>query len=274
MAQEGRRVAYDKLWGGLLLLGCLMPYRLDGESQAWQLFARGTPTVKAWLALSTLAGLGGVILGFSGWRKRRRHLVNFLLGVAALVLPLFLPAIWQTFPHANPRELPLGDPGSVGWVLLVSQLALYAGSGIRIVRPAQIAGQALGALGALLLAVFACLPMEGSESSFAWSRFQLALEPAAHWRQLVPFALGAAAAVMGMINLLRSRAEVWLARLTRLLLVGALVFWLGVPFLEKGGDLKSHLPYAWGGIHLLGPLFLALDGAVAFLAISITRSNE
>ena len=276
MAAEGRRVAYDKVWGGLLLLTCVMPYRLDGESSPWQLFARGEPLVKLWLLAGTAAGLFAVIVGFAGWRRRRRHLINFLLGVWTLTLPMLAPAIWRRFPYANPAELPLGALGSVGWVMLVALVAVYAGSGIRIVRPSLVVGQTVGGLGALVLAVFAFLPMEGSEQSFAYARLSLVPQAAAEWRKLASFFLFFLASAGGIANLVRSKNEVWLARLTRIFLVAGVIFWLAMPFLEEGGgaDLHRHLPRAWGGIRLLAPLFLCLDGAVAFLAISITRSND
>jgi hypothetical protein len=158
--------------------------------------------------------------------------------------------------------------------MLLSLLAIYAGSGMRIVRPSQVPGQAVGALGALLLGVFAFLPAEGKETSFALERFLALKEWGTRWRELLPFALLAAAAAVGVLNLLRSRAEVALAKLTRVLVVAGLLAWLALPFLSEGTDLKSHLPQAWGALHLLAPLFLALDGAIACVAVTITRSSE
>jgi hypothetical protein len=132
----------------------------------------------------------------------------------------------------------------------------------------------VGALGALLLGIFAFLPSEGSETSFALARIQRLGEWNARWRELLPFTLLAGAAIVGTLNLVRSRAEVFLAKLTRMLLVAGLLSWLALPFLSEGSDLKAHLPQAWGALHLLAPLFLALDGAIAFIAMSITRSSE
>jgi len=171
-----------------------------------------------------------------------------------------------------------GDLGSVGWVMLLALISIYAGSGIRIVRPTQIAGQALGALGAMMLAVFAFLPMEGQEQSFAYMRIERMPQFATEWRELVPFCLLGLAASCGTFNLLRTRAEVELAKITRLLIVAGLLFWVTLPFFEsgqaEGGTLERHLPNAWGGLRVIAPLFLALDGCIAFLAISITRSND
>ena len=276
MPAPSSRVSYDKFWGPLLLLCAVVPARLDGESYPWQLVERpGLPLpVKAWLMALPVAGIVAVVVGLSGARGRGRHFANFLAGTLCLALPAALPAIWSAFPEAGPNRLPLGDIGSVGWVMLLALLAIYAGSGMRIVRPAQVPGQAVGALGALLLGVFAFLPSEGSETSFALTRIHRLKEWNLHWRELLPFVLLGSAAILGTLNLIRSRAEVVLAKLTRVLLVTGLLAWLALPFLAEGGDLKAHLPQAWGALHLLAPLFLALDGAIACVAVTITRSSE
>ncbi|MHC4135565.1 MAG: hypothetical protein ACYTDU_01155 [Planctomycetota bacterium] len=273
-----RRISYDRFWGGVLLVSCALPYRLDGESYSWHLFRDGSPAVKAWLIAASIAGLFGVVAGVARWRGRPRHLANLILGGVTLGLPAFAPSIWDTFPETNPAVLPLGELGSVGWVMLAALVAIYAGSGIRIVRPPQIAGQALGALGALLLAVFAFLPMEGDERSLALIHLKLAPAFSDHWRHLVPFCLLALGGLFGTLNLLRSRAEVVLARLTRLLVVAGMLFWVVLPFIDAvratPDQLALHMPAAWGGLHVIAPLFLTLDGCVAFLAITITRSGE
>lgn len=273
-----RRISYDRFWGGILLIACALPYRLDGESYPWHVFRDGSPAVRAWLIGGFCAGLFGVVAGIARWRGRPRHLVNFILGGAMLGMPAFASSIWDTFPETNPAVLPLGELGSAGWVMLAALVAIYAGSGIRIVRPAQIAGQALGALGAFLLAVFAFLPMEGDERSLAFIQLRLAPEFPDHWRQLVPFALLTLGGFLGTLNLLRTRAEVVLARLTRLLVVAGMLFWVVLPFIdavrEAPRQLEHHMPAAWGGLHVIAPLFLMLDGCVAFLAITITRSGD
>jgi hypothetical protein len=276
MADKADRVAYDRFWGGMLLLCAAVPARLDGESYPWQLVLRpGLPvTVKAWLAALPLAGIVSLVAGVSGARGRGRHFANFLAGALCLALPIALPPIWTAFPEASPARLPLGDIGSVGWVMLLSLLAIYAGSGMRIVRPSQAPGQVVGALGALLLGVFAFLPAEGSETSFALARICKLREWNARWRELLPFVLFGSAAIVGTVNLVRTRAEVPLAKLTRALLATGLLAWLALPFLSDGGALAAHLPQAWGALHLLAPLFLALDGAIACVAVTITRSSE
>jgi hypothetical protein len=84
--------------------------------------------------------------------------------------------------------------------------------------------------------------------------------------------LAAAATALALVNLLRSRAEVALAKATRLFLAAALFSVLALPLL--GADTAHHHAAAWGGLRLLAPLFLALDGAVAYLAATITRGDE
>jgi len=276
MAADDRRISYDKFWGPLLVLCGALPLRLDGQSYPWNLLFRPdlSAAVKVWLAVFPLAGLVAIAFGLSGTRGRGRHLANFAAGTACLVLPLALPAIWQAFPEASPRSLPLGGVGSMGWVMLLALLAIYAGSGMRIVRPSQVPGQTVGALGAILLGIFAFLPAEGSDTSFALSRILWLPEWRTRWEDLLPFLLLGTAAVVGTLNLLRSRAEVFLAKLTRTLLVAGVLSWLATPFLADGGDLASHMPKAWGALHLLVPLFLALDGAIACVAVTITRSSE
>lgn len=276
MAEKTNRVSYDRVWGPILLLSAAVPLRLDGESYPWQLVRRPELSLpaKAWLVALPLAGLVGIALGVSGGRGRARHFANFLAGALCLALPLAVPSIWRSFPEASPEGLPLGDVGSVGWVMMLSLLAIYAGSGMRVVRPSQVPGQAVGALGALLLGILAFLPAEGSDTSFALARIQRLKEWSTQWRELLPFVLFVGAALLGTLNLVRTRAEVLLAKLTRTLLVAGLFAWLALPFLSEGSDLKAHLPKAWGALHLLAPLFLALDGAIAFIAVSITRSSE
>jgi hypothetical protein len=57
-----------------------------------------------------------------------------------------------------------------------------------------------------------------------------------------------------------------------------MLFWVVLPFVDavqaSPGQLAHHMPAAWGGLHVIAPLFLMLDGCVAFLAITITRSGE
>lgn len=274
-ARRARRVQYDLFWGLVLAATCVMPARLADRSYLWHLLWDTAGWIRVWLLVGVAAPVFALIAGITGWRGRGRHLVNFLMGIVLLAMPMAAPQIWREFPLANPATLPLGGLGTVGWVVLVALTAIYAGSGIRVVRPSQITGQALGALGALLLLMFTFLPMTDSDTSYGVSRIKLFSEFRTLWRELTPFLLVSAAALCGICNLVRSRSEVFLAKLTRLLMVSGLLFWLALPFVEKGGaSLKSHVPVAWGALKSIAPLFLSLDGCVAFVAISITRSEE
>lgn len=275
--RAGRRVSYDKVWGALLLVTCAMPAAAGDGRFLWQRDYSAASAVEiAWLAAGSLAGLLGLVMGVLGLRGRGRHLGNFFLGTLTLALPLFDPGIWVRYPWTNPARLPLGGLGSVGWVMLCGLAAVYAGSGMRVTRPSQFTGQALGALGAFLIAAFALMPVDGGGVPVAVARVRLAFEPGAAWRATVPFCLVALAVALGLVNLLRTRAEVPLAKASRLFLAGALLFWVALPFAEfgSGGDLAHHLPVAWGALRFFGPLFLALDGCVAFAAISFTRAND
>jgi hypothetical protein len=272
---RARRISYDRFWGLLLLVAGFLPARLDGRSYLWHLVADTGGWARLWIVLTPVAGAFAVTAGFAGWRGRWRHFTNFAFGVALVALPVFFPRIWQDFPNANPAALPLGGLGTVGWVVLVAMTAIYAGSGVRVARPSQIVGPALGGLGALMLGIFAFLPMEDETTSFGWTLILAMRDFESNWRELTPYLFGAAAALFGTINLVRSRAEVFLAKVTRFLMVSGLLFWIALPFIESGGaSLKSHLPVAWGGLHAVAPLFLSLDACVAFVAISITRSED
>ena len=272
----GRRVAYDRMWGALLLLSCLIPAQFTDERALVQRFyVPGNLPLSTWVLLGTGTGLVAVIMGFFGFRGRWRHGTNILLGCLVLAMPLFWPSIWDSFPPASPAQLPLASLGSVGWVMLLALGAIYVGSGIRVARPTQFFGMALGTVGALVVAIFACLPRTVGGSGYASERVLQFREFGAHWRTLVPPVLVAAAVICAIANMVTNRFEVGLARGARLLLVGALLFVILVPFVATNRDeLAWHAPAAWGAVRFFGPLFLAIDGAIAFTAISITRTQE
>ena len=271
------RASYDRWWGLLLLLTCAVaPY---GDSAiGWLrdlLRGEGDPAVVAWLWLGSLAGLVAFVLGLSRWQARWRHFINLVLGLLTLAVPLAAPVIWDRYPYASPASLPLSDLQTIGWVMLVGMAALYVGTGVRIVRPSQPLGQVLGAIGAFLLLVFVCLPAKGpNNSAYVIERIQAARESTRPWNELLPFLLFSAAVLFGIANLVRTRYEVVLAKLTRVFLLGALLFWIALPFADTQAALARHLPVAWGTLRLLGPLFLAVDGAIAFIAISVTRDSS
>ncbi len=275
MDKSGKRVTYDRFWGLCLLVGCVVPANVSRDSRLWHLLGEESLwSVRGWLLLSLCGGLFGIVAGVMGWRARWRHFINFALGALMLGLPLVIPEIWRRFPEANPASLPIGDAAEIGWVMLVALVAIYTGSGIRVVRPSHIAGPTLGALGALLLSVFAFLPPADGGTAFGVQRAQELLEIRERWRELLPFVLVMVGTIFAIFNLVRSSWEVWFARLTRVLLVAAIGVWLALPFLEGGGALRQHVPQAWGALHFIAPLFLSLDGAVAFTAIAITRSSD
>ena len=94
-------------------------------------------------------------------------------------------------------------------------------------------------------------------------------------RLIIPmvFVLIGAAVVFGVCNFVRTPLEVVFAKLTRAALIGGLLFWIALPFIESNAPLEAHLPVAWGSLRFLGPLFLAVDGTIAFMAISFSRGE-
>jgi len=274
--QAGRRVAYDRTWGILLLASCLIPAQLTAEGALEQRFwIPGDPHVSAWLLVGTLAGAIALILGLSGFRGRWRHFTNIAFGCTALAIPLFVPHVWESFPLANPAHLPIADVGRIGWVMLLALGAMYIGSGIRVTRPTQFTGLALGTAGALVMTLFACIPASVGGSGYASEKVLLFRDFGDNWGELLPTALVAASIVCAVFNMVRNKFEVRLAKISRILLVSALVVVILLPFLKRDdGQLSVHAPAAFGAVRFFGPLFLAIDGAIAFTAISITRGQE
>jgi hypothetical protein len=281
----GQRISYDRFWGALLLLSCILPYYVEGSGAqegrphfVWDAFLKrdagglgGHDLV--WLALGSAAGLLAFASGLFGARGRGRHLLSFALGATVVGYAALRPSVLSAFPECNPARHPLPEFGRLGWVPLVSMLALYAGSGIRIARPAQIPGQALAGLAAFLILVFFFIPMKGARHSYGAERLGELSNFAANARALAPFLLVLGAAVLSVLNLLRTAIEVPLARGTRFLLVAAfLVPWFPSP----GPEFRMlHLfPVFWGAVRAAAPAFLALDACCAYLAISLTRSSE
>lgn len=267
------RASYDRWWGLLLLFTCVLTPQAGGET-GWLydlVAAERSGVAILWLLLGSLGGAVAFVFGLSRWASRWRHFVNLSLGVVTSAIPLFFPIIWKRYPYADPGRLPLSDVQTIGWVMVVGLGALYAGSGVRIVRPSQPLGQVMAGMGGFLLFVFAFLPAENAPHSYGMQRLLLFADPKANWREIAAFLLFGLAVAGGVINLLRSRFEVVLAKITRICLVTGLMLWIALPFLGRGSELVQHLPVAWGTLRLLGPLFLAIDGSVAFIAISVTR---
>jgi len=274
--KAGRRVAYDRMWGALLLLSCLIPAQLTSEGALVQRFyVPGDVALSAWVLIGTGAGLIALILGVGGFRGRWRHGTNIFFGCALLAMPLAWPSIWHSFPHASPGQLPLGSLGRVGWVMLLALGAIYIGAGIRVARPTHFVGLSLSTVGALIMAIFACLPRAVGGSGYASERILAFREFGTQWRTLLPLVVVAAAVACSIGNMVRNDYEVTLARLTRLSLVGGLLLVILLPFLAGSrDDLAWHAPAAWGAVRFFGPFFLAIDGAIAFTAISITRTQD
>jgi len=269
----GRRVAYDRVWGSLLFLsGFVAPPGVASEPFAERFLVRGDAVLTTWLVAGTLAGLIAAILGQAGLRGRGRHGLNIAFGLALLAMPLFFPVVWNRFPSAGPDPIPLVAFGRAGTVMLLALGSIYIGAGIRVARPTHFAGLSLGTVGALVVAMFACLPEAVGGSGYASGRIFEFRGIAENWRDLLPVVLVAGAVACSIANMVRNRLEVALARATRLLLVAALMLLILLP--TAGGEWYDHLPAAWGSVRFFGPLFLALDGAIAFTAISITRSQE
>jgi len=276
VVKAGRRVAYDRTWGVLLLLSCLIPVQLTTDEPLVDRFwIDGQPHVSAWLMVTAFTGIVALVLGLGAFRGRWRHFTNIALGCTVLAIPLFVPRIWDTFPLANPARLPLADLGRIGWVMLLALGGIYIGSGIRVTRPTHFAGAALGTAGALILALFACMPVAVGGSGYASSKVLLFRDFADNWSELLPVALVAGAVVCAICNMVRNDKEVVLAKAARTLLASALIIVILLPFLlARDGELSWHAPAAWGAARFFGPLFLAIDGAIAFTAISITRGQE
>lgn len=266
-------MAYDRVWGAILLaIACIPPATSGGD---WSFWVTGDPALSAWVLGAGVVGLLAIILGFAGIRSRSRHAINILGGCALFAAPLFLPRIWDQFPYVNPARLPLAEVGRTSGVMLLALGAVYVGSGIRVARPSQFVGLGLGTTGALIAAIFVCLPEDVGGSGYASAQVLVFREFSTRWAELLPPALGAVAVACAFFNMVRNKAEVGLARASRLLLVGALLAAILLPFFVKGNhDATSQLSVAWGALRFFAPLFLAIDGAIAFTAISITRSQD
>lgn len=299
MGSPGRRITYDRFWGALLLLSCILPYYVAGAGSqgtrplfVWDALANddgeraGDPEAasaparpaldldaRIWLIAGSGAGLLVFTGGLVGARGRGRHLLNFVIGASLLGYAAWRPGVFRAFPECNPALHPLPKFGQLGWVPLVSMLALYAGSGMRIARPTQPTGQAVAGLAAFLLLVFFFIPLKGQPRAFGLERLSKIGEFTENARDLAPFLLVLGAAGFGVLNLIRTGVEVPLARGIRFLLIAAFLLpWF--PDLAGGTRILPLLPVLWGAIRIAAPVFLALDACCAHVAITLTRSEE
>ena len=237
-------MAYDRVWGAFLLATAWIPPAAAGGE--WAFLVPGDPALSAWVLGSGFFGLLAILLGFAGIRSRSRHLVNIFGGCLLVAAPLVLPSLWDEFPYVNPARLPLAEVGRTGWVMLLALGAVYAGSGVRVARPSQFVGLGMGTTGALIAAIFACLPAAVGGSGYASERILVFRDFGTRWAELLPAALGAGAVTCAVFNMVRNRAEVTLARASRVLLVGALLATILLPFFVSGNrDSASQLRVAW-----------------------------
>lgn len=272
-SKSGHRVAYDRVWGAFLIATACVPPAFSGGE--WTFSVEGDAALSVWVLGAGVVGLLAIVLGFAGVRSRSRHAINIFGGCLLLATPLFLPRLWDVFPNVNPARLPLAEIGRTGWVMLLALGAVYAGSGIRVARPSQFVGLALGTTGGLIAAIFACLPVAVGGSGYASEQILVFSEFGTRWGELLPPALGAVAVACAILNMVRNGAEVALARVSRLLLVSALLTAILLPFFAGGSQgAAEQVSIVWGALRFFAPLFLAIDGSIAFTAISITRSQD
>ena len=285
---SGRRISYDRFWGALLLLTCVVPYLVIDRKPVffWDLIRDAATTESkftlAWLVLGGLAGLVALLGGVVGTGGAMRHVANLLLGGATLGVLLFSDQTRSEFWRANFYELVPEELGRNQWLFLVGILAAYIGSGIRVARPRHIVGGLFGGLGSAALGVSLFLPGAGGAPSvfdavveaFRTQDFENAI--AGRWPVLIWSLCVAGAALLGTLNFFRTPAEVGLAKAVRFLVLGSfLVFFvaMGVHLTEQGPFGTTALPYAWSILRLLGPFFLCIDGLIAWFAL-VTLPGE
>ena len=187
-SRSGHRVAYDRVWGAFLLATAWVPPSIAGGE--WTFWVPGDPALSVWVLGAGAVGLLAIVLGFAGIRSRSRHAINIVGGCLLVATPLFLPRVWDQFPFVNPARLPLAEIGRTGWVMLLALGADYAGSGIRLARPSQFVGLGLATTGALIAAIFACLPEAVGGSGYASAQVLVFREFSTRWAELLPPAGG------------------------------------------------------------------------------------
>lgn len=285
---SGRRISYDRFWGALLLLTCVVPYLIhDGDAIFyWDLIRdasnTGNDIALAWLVLGGVAGLVALVGGILGSGGAMRHVANLVLGGATLGVLLFSEQTRSEFSRAHFSELVPQGLGRNQWIFLVGILAAYIGSGIRVARPRHIVGVLFGGLGSAALGVSLFLPGAGGAPSVfdsvveAFRTQDFSSMIASRWTVLIWSLCVAGAALLGTFNFFRTPAEVGLAKAVRFLVLGSfLVFFvaMGVHLTDQGPFGTTALPYAWSILRLLGPFFLCIDGLIAWFAL-VTLPGE
>jgi len=280
------RITYDRFWGAVLVLSCLLPARILGEGGGgrlrflWHEFAGASAPdqrlYRAWLLLGTVAGAAALLCGALNLHAFWRHAANLLLGGATTALLFLIPSVRLALPFPAEATRPFEAVRALGPMVLVAAGVAYAGAGMRLARPSQVAGQLAGGLGALFLGVAFFLPgRAGAPSLFMESVSAGVAKPSP---ELVSRGVLLCAALLGMANLVRTRAEVAVARLTRLLLLGGFLYLVGALLWDEvaqGRGLRDWvLPYVWAAARALGPLFLCVDGLVAAVTIMITHGGD
>ncbi len=280
------QVAYDKFWGLVLLITCVVPLRIPDEADAspvflWNALAaegENAGPFQAWLMLGTLAGFVALGIGLLlSSRGRGRHAAVLGVAAATILLPMLKPGLSAGVGSEGLGfASPLLHIGPVSRLTLIAMLIAYAGSGMRIVRPGQIVAQLAGGLGSVLLLLSLFVPLDADGLPIAFRIVEMYSEFSEHRVEVVMYSLVLLAAFLGIFNLIRTRVEVVLAQGTRLLLVSAYLVPVAESFLREGGGSFSAtlMPQAWASVRILACVFLCFDSLIALMTILITRSND
>ena len=138
------QVAYDKFWGLILLITCVVPLRIPDEAEAspvflWNALAadgENAGPFQAWLMLGTLAGFVALGIGLVlSSRGRARHAAVLGVAAATILLPMLKPGLSEGVGSEGLGfAAPLLHIGQMSRLTLIAMLITYAGSGMRIVR--------------------------------------------------------------------------------------------------------------------------------------------
>ncbi|MCZ6786830.1 MAG: hypothetical protein O7E54_06655 [Planctomycetota bacterium] len=285
-AESESQVAYDKFWGLVLLITCVVPLRIPDEAEAspvflWNALAaegENAGPFQAWLMLGTLAGFVALGVGLVlSARGRGRHAAVFGVAAATMLLPLLKPGLSGSVGSEGLGfAAPLLHIGPMSRLTLIAMLIAYAGSGMRIVRRGQIVALLAGGLGSVLLLLSLFVPLDPDGLPVAFQIVKMYTEFSEHRVEVTMYSLVLVAALLGIFNLIRTRVEVVVAQGTRLLLVSAYLVPVAESFMREGGGSfgETVLPQAWASVRILACALLCFDSLIALLTILITRSND